>query len=486
MVPRESSLEAGSAAVPGPGYARRRWRGDQVHRLQAPARAADPAGRPATAGAHGLRPLRRHDAGRPGAPHAGARRPLERRRDVLGGARSRLHRRRRTRRPAAARLPAGRARAPPGRGRLLHGDLLPPRPVRAAAQRPAHRRDPRRDRAGRAAAARAGHRAHLAARGGRPGGQHAGLQMAYLKRWAPRSYSALELRLPHDVEGPAGSVSRLDACKLAASLDVDLVYVDPPYNQHSYFSNYHVWETLVRWDAPESYGVANKRLDCREQKSRVQPRSATRAARAAQLFGAPAGAVAARLGQRRGLPRPRSAAGAARRARSRRPDRRRGQPLRRGPDRHPQPGRREGRERVASAQPRAPVPGRARPRARRVGGRRGVARAERPADTAVSRRSSAAAPRLRSRAAAGAVRRAGPPSASPRPRSAGTPTEARRVPSRRGTRRRSPPPPTGRGRGSTGARPRRRRRPPASASSAGCAPIASASAPATALGGCCR
>ena len=32
---------------------------------------------------------------------------------------------------------------------------------------------------------------------------------------------------------------------------VDLVYLDPPYNQHRYATNYHVWETLVRWDAPD-------------------------------------------------------------------------------------------------------------------------------------------------------------------------------------------------------------------------------------------
>ena len=25
----------------------------------------------------------------------------------------------------------------------------------------------------------------------------------------------------------------------------DLAYLDPPYNQHRYFTNYHVWETLV-------------------------------------------------------------------------------------------------------------------------------------------------------------------------------------------------------------------------------------------------
>jgi adenine-specific DNA-methyltransferase len=94
-----------------------------------------------------------------------------------------------------------------------------------------------------------------------------GLQMAYLKSWAPRSYNALELRLPEPVPGPAGTVSRLDASSLAATLDVDLVYLDPPYNQHSFFSNYHVWETLVRWDAPASYGVARKRVDCRERRS---------------------------------------------------------------------------------------------------------------------------------------------------------------------------------------------------------------------------
>lgn len=95
-----------------------------------------------------------------------------------------------------------------------------------------------------------------------------GLQMAYLKSWAPRSYGDLELRLPHPVAGPPGTVTRLDANELAPALDVDLVYVDPPYNQHSYFSNYHLWETLVRWDAPERYGLANKRVDCRERRSR--------------------------------------------------------------------------------------------------------------------------------------------------------------------------------------------------------------------------
>jgi len=94
-----------------------------------------------------------------------------------------------------------------------------------------------------------------------------GLQMAFLKSWAQRSFNELELRMPEQIQGPRGTVLRRDANELARTLDVDLVYVDPPYNNHSYFSNYHVWETLVRWDAPEQYGVAGKRVDCREQKS---------------------------------------------------------------------------------------------------------------------------------------------------------------------------------------------------------------------------
>ena len=45
---------------------------------------------------------------------------------------------------------------------------------------------------------------------------------------------------------------------------VDLAYLDPPYNQHRYDSNYHVWETIVAWDAPSHYGIACKREDLRD------------------------------------------------------------------------------------------------------------------------------------------------------------------------------------------------------------------------------
>jgi adenine-specific DNA-methyltransferase len=93
-----------------------------------------------------------------------------------------------------------------------------------------------------------------------------GLQMAYLKQWAPRAHRPLELRVPELVPGPGRAVLG-DACALAGSPTlgcVDLAYLDPPYNQHRYDANYHVWDTIVAWDAPSHYGVACKRDDLRD------------------------------------------------------------------------------------------------------------------------------------------------------------------------------------------------------------------------------
>ena len=97
-----------------------------------------------------------------------------------------------------------------------------------------------------------------------------GLQMAYLKQWAPRADQPLVLRVPQLHSGPGYAV-RGDACVLAgtpALPEVDLAYLDPPYNQHRYDANYHVWETLVAWDAPEHYGVACKRAELRDPATR--------------------------------------------------------------------------------------------------------------------------------------------------------------------------------------------------------------------------
>ena len=101
-----------------------------------------------------------------------------------------------------------------------------------------------------------------------------GVQMAYLKQWASRADRPLTLRVPELIPG-AGRAVRGDACALVADGPdplpaVDLAYLDPPYNQHRYESNYHVWETLVEWDAPIHYGIACKREDLRLPTGRSQ------------------------------------------------------------------------------------------------------------------------------------------------------------------------------------------------------------------------
>ena len=95
-----------------------------------------------------------------------------------------------------------------------------------------------------------------------------GVQMAYLKNWSRRSGAQLDLQVPQLLRG-SGTALRADANEIVKELpQVDIAYLDPPYNQHRYFGNYHIWETLIRWDKPDYYGVANKRLDTRSDQNK--------------------------------------------------------------------------------------------------------------------------------------------------------------------------------------------------------------------------
>lgn len=98
-----------------------------------------------------------------------------------------------------------------------------------------------------------------------------GIQMAYLKRWSKRSYNALRLEYPPLLPG-RGQALQGDALEVAKGLEADVFYLDPPYNQHSYLGNYHLWETLTLWDRPQTYGIAQKRLDVQQRKSAFNSR----------------------------------------------------------------------------------------------------------------------------------------------------------------------------------------------------------------------
>jgi adenine-specific DNA-methyltransferase len=97
-----------------------------------------------------------------------------------------------------------------------------------------------------------------------------GVQMAYLKKWAKRSNNDLVLKMPDILPKSAFGeceAHQADAIEISKTLKGDVAYLDPPYNQHKYLGNYHIWESLVLWDKPEVYGVACKRVDVKTSKS---------------------------------------------------------------------------------------------------------------------------------------------------------------------------------------------------------------------------
>ncbi len=47
---------------------------------------------------------------------------------------------------------------------------------------------------------------------------------------------------------------------------IDILYLDPPYNERQYAPNYHILETIAKWDKPKIKGVTGMR-PYEEQKS---------------------------------------------------------------------------------------------------------------------------------------------------------------------------------------------------------------------------
>lgn len=67
-----------------------------------------------------------------------------------------------------------------------------------------------------------------------------------------------------------------DANNLVGSINVDLVYIDPPYNSRQYCDAYHLLENVARWEKPEVFGVARK-MDRTKLKSKYCTKSAAEA-----------------------------------------------------------------------------------------------------------------------------------------------------------------------------------------------------------------
>lgn len=88
-----------------------------------------------------------------------------------------------------------------------------------------------------------------------------GVYGAYLKQYDARAVKNMEfLQIPvEDHDNISNTVHNSDTNKLATIISGDIVYIDPPYTNQQYCDQYHVLETIARYDDPEIKGITGKR-----------------------------------------------------------------------------------------------------------------------------------------------------------------------------------------------------------------------------------
>lgn len=86
-----------------------------------------------------------------------------------------------------------------------------------------------------------------------------GVFKAYHRGWGGSTNTALyRIRSKLTIDPPLfydnhqeHEVYKEDANKLVSEIKCDIAYIDPPYNQHQYGSNYHLLNTIDLWDKPK-------------------------------------------------------------------------------------------------------------------------------------------------------------------------------------------------------------------------------------------
>lgn len=72
---------------------------------------------------------------------------------------------------------------------------------------------------------------------------------AYLKHVKASARAPLTLRVPRLLSGGSHRACQADGAALLSTLPpFDVLYLDPPYNHRQYHANYHLLETIARWD----------------------------------------------------------------------------------------------------------------------------------------------------------------------------------------------------------------------------------------------
>jgi len=90
----------------------------------------------------------------------------------------------------------------------------------------------------------------------------AGTYGAFLKHWDKRALKTIApVKYPVTDNKKENSCYNENANELIKSIDGDILYLDPPYNGRQYISNYHLLETVARYDNPIISGVTGIRSE---------------------------------------------------------------------------------------------------------------------------------------------------------------------------------------------------------------------------------
>jgi adenine-specific DNA-methyltransferase len=95
-----------------------------------------------------------------------------------------------------------------------------------------------------------------------------GVYAAFHKKWDPRAVKKMILRpVEFVLNSKENYTFNEDSTGLLNQVEADIFYLDPPYNQRQYAPNYHLLETIAKYDNPIIKGVGGLR-DYQNQKSK--------------------------------------------------------------------------------------------------------------------------------------------------------------------------------------------------------------------------
>lgn len=87
-----------------------------------------------------------------------------------------------------------------------------------------------------------------------------GVYAAFQKKWDARAVKKMVLRpVEFVVNNKENYAFNKNSVELLNEVEADIFYLDPPYNQRQYAPNYHLLETIAKYDSPEIKGVVGLR-----------------------------------------------------------------------------------------------------------------------------------------------------------------------------------------------------------------------------------